>query len=83
MDDLYDHILMLVYHMTVLVCHMTCHAPMQVARARESKFGSHKVEEIFREEQLKTLKVLNSNLDQLSLSGPTAHSPALQRKNKQ
>ncbi|XP_064386073.1 calcium-dependent secretion activator 2-like isoform X3 [Halichondria panicea] len=54
-----------------------------VARARELKFGSHKVEEIFREEQLKTLKVLNSNLDQLSLSGPTAHSPATQRKIKQ
>ena len=46
----------------------------------DSKFGSNKVEEIFREEQLKNLKTLNSNLDQLSLSGPTTHSPAAQKK---
>ena len=32
-------------------------------------FGSHKVETIYREEQLKTLKHLNNNLDLLSLHG--------------
>lgn len=35
----------------------------------EGKFGSHRVEEIYREEQLNMVKSLNNNLDQLSLQG--------------
>jgi len=45
-------------------------------------FGSSMVESIYREEQLKMLKVLNGNLDKLSLSGQQLHSPHTQRKNK-
>ena len=46
----------------------------------EGKFGSHKVEEIYREEQLKMLKNLNSNLDQLSLQGTGINTQAEKKK---
>ena len=47
----------------------------------DGRFGSHKVEEIYREEQLKMVKQLNANIDHLSLSG-TGFSPAMHKKSK-
>lgn len=46
----------------------------------DSKFGSHRVEEIYREEQLKMVKLLNNNLDQLSLQG--VNTTTLDKKKK-
>ncbi len=47
----------------------------------EGKFGSKKVEEIYREEQQKMLKHLNNNLDLLSLQG-SGVSSTLEKKKK-
>ena len=46
----------------------------------EGRFGSHRVENIYREEQLKMVKLLNSNLDQLSLAGSTINPQEKKRK---
>ena len=55
------------------------HKHTQSATLQEGKFGSRKVEEIYREEELKHLKTLMVNLDHLSLTAPGT-SPLPHRK---
>jgi hypothetical protein len=48
---------------------------------QEGRFGSHRVEEIYREEELKHLKALMLNLDHLSLATPgTNPNPSRKKK---